>query len=523
MDSILVYRRASLRLLAPAGSMKSAVRNRHRERGRAATSFLWVIVVLGLGLRLYHLGHQSIWYDEIFSITLSHYPIRQMLPYLVKDLVHPPLHYYILHIWFMLVGFGAYQSRLLSAVLGTAAIIAVYLLGRYLFDRWTAMTATLLLAVSQLAVMYSQEARSYSQFLLLVTICSYLFLVALRTGRAGPWWGFVATMILVVYTHYYGFLAVAAFLVFAVVYRKKYPVRISRWIGAAAVVLALYMPWLSSGVLDGWFYGQKGQLARSSSQANVHWWTFVTYINELNSGRAAGLLESAPWWTFLLGGVLFTVPAMLALKPLLQKAPAIERDHLLRENLCFLFLLFTIPLLAGLVLATLFYGGYGIRHLIFILVPYYLLVAHGISLLDHAYVRTALVTACVAYSIYALRANYFIPYKEDYRGAYAYLAKSHQAGDCYLVEPPWEERQAKWAWAIYHPEQPALQVMPQPEVGAGHDGCSRVWLISVVYRDTPPAVMKTKEAEAALVQEHVRVETEQFYSMKLELYVLKNQ
>ena len=215
------------------------------------------IVVLGLGLRLYHLNHQSVWYDEIFSINVSSRPLKEMNQYLVKDFVQPPLHYYILHFWFKIVGIGVYQSRLLSAFLGTLAIVASYLLANYLFGRRTAVIAALLMAVSQLGVMYSQEARPYAQLLFLLPCCAYLFLVALRTGRARPWWAFVCTATLVVYTHYYGFFAVAAFLLFAFLYRERYPVPFSRWIGGLLLALVLYLPWLTSGFIGEWHHSSK--------------------------------------------------------------------------------------------------------------------------------------------------------------------------------------------------------------------------------------------------------------------------
>ncbi len=133
-----------------------------REPGRIEARSHWLllpaIVVLGIAVRLYRLNYQSVWYDEIFSLTLSHMSLGQMIQYLVKDVVHPPLHYFLLHVWFMVVGFGPYQARLLSVVFGTLAIAATYRLGDYLFGRRAAIIAALLLALSQLAVMYSQES-----------------------------------------------------------------------------------------------------------------------------------------------------------------------------------------------------------------------------------------------------------------------------------------------------------------------------------------------------------------------------
>src|SRR5215469_18517611 len=92
------------------------------------------IVLLGLVLRLYHLDYESFWGDEVFGLTVSNAAWAPMHTALVKDVVHPPLHYYMLHGWVRVFGFGTYQARVLSAIFGALAIAALYMLGRYLFD-----------------------------------------------------------------------------------------------------------------------------------------------------------------------------------------------------------------------------------------------------------------------------------------------------------------------------------------------------------------------------------------------------
>lgn len=495
-----------------------------RKTSPGETRALWAlpsaVLILGLGLRLYYLNHQSVWYDEIFSISVSHRPLREMTQYLVKDFVQPPLHYYILHFWFELVGFGTYQSRLLSVVFGTLAIIASYSLANYFFGRRAASIVALLLAVSQLGVMYSQEARPYAQLLFLLPCCAYLFMAALRTGRAGPWWGFVCTATLIVYTHYYGFFAIAAFLIFAFLYRKRYPVPVSRWIGGFLLALVLYLPWLTSGFIGEWHHSSKS-LAHAPTRTYLPWWSVLSALNTFNNGRPAGVLEPSPWWTFALGGLLFTVPAIIAIRPLL-KQPSNPDEQTIRENLALLVLLFIIPFWAGLGVGFKS-GAYSIRYITFATVPYYLLVARGMSTLDRAALRVTVIVSCVAYSLYSLRSNYLIPYKEDYRDAYAFLSQSRESSDCYVAAPPWEERQIQWAWSIYHQEEPAITLTPLAAVASGNDNCKRVWLISVMYQSTPPAVARSRQARAMLEQRYTRIEARRYFWIDLDLYARRNQ
>jgi mannosyltransferase len=508
---LLLVRPITVHFLSVLDPRKSKLR-----QTRSGWALLLAIVALGLVLRLFRLNHQSVWYDEIFSLTVSHYPFREMVQHLVQDLVQPPLHYFLLHVWFKLVGFGPYQARLLSVVFGTLAIAGVYLLGKYLFDHRAACIAASLVAVSQLAVMYSQEARPYAQLLFLTPFCAHLFLVALRTVRAGPWWGFVGLVVLMIYTHYYGFFAVGSFIVFGVLYWKKNRVPASRWIGGAALALALYLPWLCSGIVGEWLHSSK--LARAPTRAYFHWWTVLTALNTFNNGRPAGVLESSPWWTFPLGGILFGVPALIALTPLIKHSSVDPAERLLRENVSFLVILFMIPFSAGLGVGFLS-GAYNIRYITFAGVPYYVLIARGISVIHRPTFRATLLFVALAYSAYSLRANYSVPYKEDYRGAYAYLAQSRQAADCYVVAPPWEERQARWAWAIYNEKQPPLALAALDAVASVQAGCPRVWLISVTYQSTPPAVRESKMAQERLEQGYVRIAERRYFWVDLNLYL----
>jgi hypothetical protein len=84
----------------------------------------------------------------------------------------PPLYHLLLHGWTRLAGDGDFAGRLLSALLGAAAIPITYLLARALFGRRTALVAALLAAVAPLYVVYSREAAMYALFLLLALLAA---------------------------------------------------------------------------------------------------------------------------------------------------------------------------------------------------------------------------------------------------------------------------------------------------------------------------------------------------------------
>jgi len=492
---------------------------------RPRRAFPWTlvlagVVLLGFALRLYRLDSQSAWYDEVFALSVSRLPFAEMHKALIQDLVHPPLHYYALHEWFRMFGFGVFQGRFLSALFGSLAIVMIYVLAGYLFDHRAALLAAVLLAFSQLAVMYSQEARPYSQFLFLYLCCAYLLLRALREKSGLMWFGSLGLACLLIYTHYYGFLAIASLLAFMFVQRKKYSVS-RRWLWGGISGLALaYAPWLSSGVVSEGLHGEKMQRLNTMARlapAPVHWFSLATAINFFNNGRPSGLMASSPSWTFIAGALLFCLPAALALLPLADRRCKGTDGVKERENLQYLVLLFFVPIALAL-LAGFLYGTYDVKYVAFCSAPYYILVARGLSLGDSSASRRVMVFLILAYSALSLRANYFIPYKEDYRQALASVARDYRPSDCAVVAPPWEERQARWAWSIYEGSQRGPQVIPLNSAASNTGACERVWLISVLDRKNPAAVKAAESARQQLAQTYFDSERRQFFWVDLDLF-----
>jgi uncharacterized membrane protein len=144
-----------------------------------------------------------------------------MMRILVGDFSHPPLHTIVVRWWFALFDVSVLGARLLSAMFGTLAVPALYWLGTLLFDRRTALIASFLLAISQLGIVYSQEARAYSLLLLLVIVAAGFFVRSFQTGRIRDFVWFVVVVSLLIY-HYYSIFAVAGLLMYALVPRARF-------------------------------------------------------------------------------------------------------------------------------------------------------------------------------------------------------------------------------------------------------------------------------------------------------------
>ena len=167
------------------------------------------VTLLGAALRLFTLGERGFWYDEIVTA----YYARLQTPGEVLDLVrywgdHAPLGYLIT--WALRgLGGGEWAIRLHYALAGTAAIYAMYLLGRVLFGTRGGLLAALFMAVWPFAVYYSQEARPYTYLLLFSCLQALAAYRAAERSRPTDWLLLALWTVLNLYTSYLA-LAVTA-------------------------------------------------------------------------------------------------------------------------------------------------------------------------------------------------------------------------------------------------------------------------------------------------------------------------
>jgi hypothetical protein len=197
------------------------------------------LTVLGGVLRFATLDVQSLSGDEGVTSALLRMSFGDMLSTIPDTESTPPLYYVMAWLWTQAAGHGEVGMRSLSALLGTAAIPALYAAGRALASERAGVIAAGLAAASPLLVWYSQEARSYALLVLLAALTLWALARALdepAPGRLAAWAGLCA---LALATHYYaGFLVLAegAWLVSRVRPRRG---ALLACAGVAAVALAL--------------------------------------------------------------------------------------------------------------------------------------------------------------------------------------------------------------------------------------------------------------------------------------------
>src|SRR6266850_921376 len=214
------------------------------DRGAGSRALvLGVIFLLAMLLRLCSLGSQSVWIDEAYSLRVAAQPVLSMLDETARD-NHPPFYYLLLAGWMRLGPGTETWARLLSALLGLVFVAVFYFFCREIVPETTAQVATLLLALSPLAVWHSQDARMYSLMLVCVYLALTCFLIYLRRPTRGVLAGFVSTLILALYTHVYVAFLIPVILFSLVFNRREIPARSARnLLLGIAVAGAAYVPW----------------------------------------------------------------------------------------------------------------------------------------------------------------------------------------------------------------------------------------------------------------------------------------
>jgi 4-amino-4-deoxy-L-arabinose transferase-like glycosyltransferase len=164
---------------------------------------------LGLALRIWHLrGLGGFDWDEAATAFIARRPLGDLLAYLrAAPFEHPPLYYVLAHGWLALGRDPAAADeatlRLLSVLLGAAAVPLLGLVGARLMGPGAGLAAAWLLALAPAHLFYSRDARMYPLLVLLCLAGTLALLQALQTGRARWWGAWALAGLAAMATHYF--------------------------------------------------------------------------------------------------------------------------------------------------------------------------------------------------------------------------------------------------------------------------------------------------------------------------------
>ena len=166
---------------------------------------LTLLLAFALVLRFVCLACKPFWSDECFSAEIARLSWGNFAHLLWWREANMSLYYVLLRLWIHF-GWGESYIRSLSVLAAAVTLPAIYWLARQLYDRKVALLSAALLGVNAFHIRYSQEARSYTLFVLLGTLSSAFLVSLIRNPSRRNWIAYVATSILAVYAHFYALL-----------------------------------------------------------------------------------------------------------------------------------------------------------------------------------------------------------------------------------------------------------------------------------------------------------------------------
>ena len=404
--------------------------------GRTITKYsiaLLVIVLIGIFLRLYHLGTQSFWEDEAFSVFVSKGSLFQIC-YITATDVHPPLYYWILHYWLVLFGTSEVATRALSALFGVLAIPVIYMLGDRLFNKEAGLLAALILAFSTFNVAFSQDARMYSLMVLLTLLSMYFFIRFLQGNTLAISVGYLFSTALLLYTHVYGLFIVFAqniYLLTLLCLSHERTFRLRHWITLQVLVIAFFAGWIPVLI---W------QTFRAETAG---YWVLTPTINDLIT-----TLTLYAGTTILL--ILFLAISMLSLFTCRElrgsvdwKAPVkafkscVQHVSLTKDYKALYFLavwllaINVIPFAISLFSTSFYFPRFTIAGS----VALYLIVAKGITHINFRYAKLAIIIVVVALLAANLQTYYTTPTPYQARETVGFINENAKNEDLVLFVP----------------------------------------------------------------------------------------
>jgi mannosyltransferase len=172
------------------------------------------LTIIGIFLRFYHLGYNSLWLDEASTYTFASMSLPDIWQATTGGEFNPPLFYWIEHVM-LVFGNNEIILRFVPAVLGVLTIPLVYIIGRDFYDRNVGIIAAAAVTFSPFLIFYSQEARAYSMMLFFIALAIIFFLQALKTSDLKNWALFGFFSALAFWSHFYGFVIVASLVLYA--------------------------------------------------------------------------------------------------------------------------------------------------------------------------------------------------------------------------------------------------------------------------------------------------------------------
>jgi uncharacterized membrane protein len=306
------------------------------------------------------LTESCLWFDEIFSVHAAELDWQNLYRFVAQDLIHPPLFYALLKLW-IAGGESLFWLRFFPVFFSIISVVPFYLLCRALKLNLPHMALALaFFAFNGALIKYSQEVRMYAPLLCFSLFSLWLFVRFLNLGKS--FWILTVVNVLLVYTHYFGWLVVVSEVVAILILQR---IKIRQILIMFGINLIAFVPWI--------FAIWRAASENSNLAQNIGWiarpdlktiFQFVFDLIEPFYFQASSADASSNFYV--------AVPILLIIiaATVFYFAGWRNRDEIEKRNVILLLILIKLPILLVFVASwVLPYSIWGTRHLIIVFAP----------------------------------------------------------------------------------------------------------------------------------------------------------
>ncbi len=211
------------------------------------------VVIFGALLRFWNLGEWSFWIDEVFTVRDA-----QNLSLESWQGIPNPIPYLAVKLSIVLAGDSEWNSRLIPCIVGIVSILAVFGLGRTLFNGRIGFLSSTFVACSSWHLFWTQNARYPVFTLLFAILTAWCFYQSLEHDSTLLTIGALISCLCLILSHTLSAVIVPALAVYAIICllekanKKRWLNLLIFFVPFAMPVFALILPQVRGYLFSGW-------------------------------------------------------------------------------------------------------------------------------------------------------------------------------------------------------------------------------------------------------------------------------
>jgi len=359
---------------------------------RTVTILAIALCLIYIVVRVWRLTDSCLWFDEIFSVHAAEHTWNTIWWFVARDLIHPPLFYATLKLWIGIGGESLLWLRLLPVLFSALALVPfVYLCRELKLPDSVMLLSLAFLAVNGSLIKYTQTLRMYSMLMFLSLLSMWLFVRYFNRGKSFFW--LLIANLLLVYTHYFGWLVVGTEVIAILTFQR---IKWRRMVTMSVILLVGFLPWIIAVF--------KAARAGSEVGQNISWMSrpgireMISFVFDLTEPMYFQASNGEPASLYRI-----SVPILLIFLTAIIVYFINWKTDADKQRVYLVALFVFVPLVVAFILSWLApYSVWGTRHLIVIYAPAAMLLAYFIVRISTNYVRIGAVTLLLLLSGYAV-------------------------------------------------------------------------------------------------------------------------